>query len=58
MIPILYGRKWWCRKNPATNDNGWDHTNVGVFEELKHWDSPKTDLKPEPKKVVGKRRNL
>lgn len=35
---------------PATDDNGWVHTNLGVFEELEALGLSKPMPKPEPKK--------
>lgn len=42
-------RKVDAPEEPATNDNGWVHTNVGVFEELEALGLSKPIPKPEPK---------
>ena len=41
---------------PSTDDNGWVHTNVGVFEELEALGLSKPIPKPEPKKRGRKKK--
>lgn len=50
-------RKVDAPEEPATNDNGWVHTNVGVFEELEALGLSNRFRNPNRKNVVGKRRN-
>ncbi len=49
-------RKVDAPEEPATNDNGWVHTNVGVFEELEALGLSKPIPKPEPKKRGRKKK--
>lgn len=49
-------RKVDAPEEPATNDNGWVHTNVGVFDELEALGLSKPIPKPEPKKRGRKKK--
>ena len=49
-------RKVDAPEEPASNDNGWVHTNVGVFEELEALGLSKPVPKPEPKKRGRKKK--
>ena len=49
-------RKVDAPEEPATNDNGWVHTNVSVFEELEALGLSKPIPKPEPKKRGRKKK--
>ena len=49
-------RKVDAPEEPATNDNGWVHTNVGVFEELESLGLSTPVPKPEPKKRGRKKK--
>ena len=49
-------RKVDAPEKPASDDNGWVHTNAGVFEELEALGLSKPVPKPEPKKRGRKRK--
>jgi hypothetical protein len=49
-------RKVDAPEEPASDDNGWVHTNVGVFAELKVLGLSKPIPKPEPKKRGPKKK--
>ena len=49
-------RKVDAPEEPTSDDNGWVHTNVGVFEELEILGLSKPIPKPEPKKHGRKRK--
>ena len=49
-------RKVDAPEEPSTDDNGWVHTNVGVFAELEALGLSKPVPKPEPKKRGRKKK--
>lgn len=49
-------RKVDAPEEPATDDNGWVHTNIGVFEELEALGLSRPVPKPEPKKRGRKKK--
>ena len=49
-------RKLDAPEEPTTDDNGWVHTNVGVFEELEALGLSRPVPKPEPKKRGRKKK--
>ena len=49
-------RKVDATEEPASDDNGWVHTNVGVFTELEVLGPSKPIPKPEPKKCGRKKK--
>lgn len=49
-------RKVDAPEEPATDDNGWVHTNVGVFDELEALGLSRPVPKPEPKKRGRKKK--
>ena len=49
-------RKVDAPEEPASDDNGWVHTNACVFEELKALGLSKPIPKPEPKKRGRKKK--